>query len=97
MFIERILVARRSFRAHTARALDLAVEFASPLGAELIAVHVMSERPLSAAELKLAQTEFHAEIMQNVDVTPLVDAWDDAFRAIRSALLKGRGQRPRVQ
>jgi nucleotide-binding universal stress UspA family protein len=76
MSIERILVAVDGSE-HAARALGLAVELASRFGSELIAIHVMSERPLSASELKLAETEFHADIVRNFDVTPLVEARSD--------------------
>jgi nucleotide-binding universal stress UspA family protein len=55
----------------------LAVELASRLGAELIAIHVMTDRRLSTTELRLAETEFHAEIVRNFDVTPLVEARAD--------------------
>ena len=76
MSIQRILVAVDGSE-HATRALELAVDLASRFGAELIAIHVMTGRPLSAAELKLAQTEFQAEIVRNFDVTPWVDARGD--------------------
>ena len=76
MSIERILVAVDGSE-HAARALDLALDIASRFGAELIVIHVMTGRPLSAAELRLAETEFQAQIVRDFDVTRLVEARGD--------------------
>jgi nucleotide-binding universal stress UspA family protein len=47
---------------------------ASRFGAELIALHVIPDKPLSDAERKMAEVEFHAEIVQGFDAARLMDA-----------------------
>ena len=56
------------------KAMDLACEMASRFGAELIALHVISDKPLSEAERKMAEVEFPAEIAQGFDAARLMDA-----------------------
>jgi nucleotide-binding universal stress UspA family protein len=76
MPIERILVAVDG-SDHASRALDLAIEITRRFDAELVAIHVMTGRPLSAAELTLAGTEFQAQIVRDFDATRLVEACGD--------------------
>ncbi len=76
MTIKRVLVALDG-SDHAAAALDLASELASRFAAELIAVHVVADRPLSAAERKLAAIEFHTEVARNFDPASLMEARDD--------------------
>ncbi len=76
MTIQRVLVALDG-SDHAAAALDLASELASRFAAELIAVHVVADRPLSAAERKLAEVEFHTEVARSFDPAALADARDD--------------------
>jgi nucleotide-binding universal stress UspA family protein len=76
MTIKRVLVALDG-SDHASRALDLACALTSRFEAELIAMHVVSEQPLSDAERRLAEVEFHTEIARGFDVTPFVEARDD--------------------
>lgn len=59
---------------HASRALDLACALASRFGAELIALHVMPDKPLSHAERAMAEVEFQAEIAHGFDAARLTDA-----------------------
>ena len=59
--IKRVLVAVDGSE-HTNRAMDLACEMTSRFGADLIAVHVIPDKPLSEAERKMAEVEFQAEV-----------------------------------
>ena len=93
MTIKRVLVALDG-SDHAAAALDLASEIASRFAAELIAVHVVADRPLSAAERKLAEVEFHTEVARNFDPASLMEARDDlrpmSDRLAAQALETGR-------
>jgi nucleotide-binding universal stress UspA family protein len=93
MDIKRVLVALDGSE-HASRALDLGCALACRFGAELIAVHVVSDRPLSAAERQLAETEFHTEISREFDVRPFVEARGDpelmSRRLTAQALETGR-------
>jgi nucleotide-binding universal stress UspA family protein len=71
--IKRVLVAIDGSE-HASKALDLACALASRFGAELIALHVIPDKPLSDAEREMAEVEFHAEIAQGFDVARLTDA-----------------------
>lgn len=72
--IKRVLVA---VDEHATRALDLACEVASRFGAELIAMHVIPDKPLSEAEGKMAEVEFSAEVARGFDLTRFAEARDD--------------------
>ena len=63
---------------HAHKAMDLACEMAHRFGAELIALHAIPDRPLSDAERKMAEIEFHAEIAQRFDLARLTDAQGNA-------------------
>jgi nucleotide-binding universal stress UspA family protein len=76
MTVKRVLVALDG-SDHATRALDLACALASRFGAELIAMHAVSDRPLSAAERSMAKVEFHTEIARDFDVTPFMEARGD--------------------
>jgi nucleotide-binding universal stress UspA family protein len=71
--IKRVLVALDGSE-HASKAIDLASAITSRFGAELIALHVMSDKPLSDAERKMAEVEFQAEIAQSFDLARLTDA-----------------------
>ena len=71
--IKRVLVGVDG-SAHASKAMDLACAIASRFGAELIALHVISDKPLSDAEREMAEVEFHAEIAQGFDAARLMDA-----------------------
>jgi nucleotide-binding universal stress UspA family protein len=74
--IKRVLVAIDGSE-HANRAIDLACGVASRFGAELIAVHVVPDKPLSEAERKMAEVEFQGEVARDFDLTRLADARDD--------------------
>ena len=71
--IERVLVALDGSE-HAGKAIDLASAITSRFGAELIALHVMPDKPLSDAEREMAEVEFQAEIAQSFDLARLTDA-----------------------
>ncbi len=48
------------------KALDLACDLANLYAAELMAVHVVSENPMSANERKLAETEYREDIKKTL-------------------------------
>jgi nucleotide-binding universal stress UspA family protein len=58
--IKRVLVALDGSH-HANKALDLACEMACRFGAELVAVHVISDKPLSDGERRIAEVEFQSE------------------------------------
>jgi nucleotide-binding universal stress UspA family protein len=74
--IKRVLVALDGSE-HAAKALDLGCEMANRFGAELIALHVVPDKPLSEAERQMAEIEFHAEVARDFDLTRFADARDD--------------------
>jgi nucleotide-binding universal stress UspA family protein len=74
--IKRALVAVDGSE-HANRAMDLACAVASRFGAELIAVHVVPDKPLSEAERKMAEVEFQGEVARDFDLTRLADARGD--------------------
>jgi nucleotide-binding universal stress UspA family protein len=73
--IKRALVAVDGSE-HANRATDVACAVASRFGAELIAVHVVPDKPLSEAERKMAEVE-HGEVARDFDRTRLADVRDD--------------------
>lgn len=74
--IKRVLVAVDGSE-HANRALDLACAIASRFGADLIALHVVPDKPLSEAERRLAAVEFQAEVARDFDLTRFADARGD--------------------
>ena len=64
--IKRVLVALDG-SDHANKALDLACEMASRFGAELLAVHVITDQPLSDAERKIV-VEVQAEGAKDFNV-----------------------------
>ena len=75
--MERILVALDG-SDHAGRALDLACAIAERFEAEFLAVHVLSRKPLSEAERKMAAVEYHTEITEGFDPSVLIDARSDS-------------------
>jgi nucleotide-binding universal stress UspA family protein len=73
--IKRLLVAIDGSE-HAAKALDLASEIAGRFEAELVAVHVISDKPLSDAERKMAEVEFQGEVARDSDLRRLAEAGD---------------------
>jgi nucleotide-binding universal stress UspA family protein len=74
--IKRVLVAVDGSE-HANRAIDLACEMTSRFGADLIAVHVIPDKPLSEAERKMAEVEFHAEVARDFDLARFTGARGD--------------------
>lgn len=74
--IKRVLVAIDGSE-HANKATALACELASRFGADLIAVHVVPDKPLSEAERQMAQVEFQAEVARGFDLTRFSDARGD--------------------
>jgi nucleotide-binding universal stress UspA family protein len=76
MMIKRLLVALDG-SDHAQKALELASEVASRFDAELIAMHVIPDKPLSAAERRMAEVEFPSVVAESFDLTRFADARDD--------------------
>jgi nucleotide-binding universal stress UspA family protein len=74
--IRRVLVAVDGSE-HADRALDLACGIASRFEADLIALHVVPDKPLSEAERRMAEVEFQAEIARDFDPARFADARGD--------------------
>jgi nucleotide-binding universal stress UspA family protein len=93
IMIKRILVALDG-SDHANKALDLACEVASKFGAELIAVHVIADKPLSDAERRMADVEFQSEGAKDFNVMPLMGAAGDtrlqSQRLVEQAAETGR-------
>jgi nucleotide-binding universal stress UspA family protein len=75
--IKRVLIALDG-SAPAERALGLACEIARRFDAELLAVHVISDKAVSQAERKMAEVEFQAEVTGDFDVTARLEARGDA-------------------
>ena len=75
--IKRILVALHG-SDHAKRAIDLACEVANRFDAELIAVHVISDKSISQAERRMAEAQLQSEDAKNFSVTSLMGAGGDA-------------------
>jgi nucleotide-binding universal stress UspA family protein len=66
--MERIMVALDG-SDHSDKALDLASDIAAKSGAELVLLHVISDKPLSDAERHMAEVEYPDEIAARLDTT----------------------------
>jgi nucleotide-binding universal stress UspA family protein len=67
--IRRVLVALDG-SDHARRAMGLACEMARRFDAELIAVHVIPNKPISQAERRIAEGEFEPGVAADSDVAP---------------------------
>jgi nucleotide-binding universal stress UspA family protein len=74
--LKRVLVAVGGSE-HANRAMDLACAVASRFGADLIAVHIIPDKPLSEAERRMAEVEFQTEVARDFDLTRFADARGD--------------------
>jgi nucleotide-binding universal stress UspA family protein len=74
--IERMLVAIDG-SGHAWRALDLAADLASKYDTSLMVLHVISDRPLSEAEMRMADIEYHERISRDFDANQLLDVRGD--------------------
>jgi nucleotide-binding universal stress UspA family protein len=61
--VKKILVALDG-SIQAGKALDLAIDMAKALSAELVLIHVVSDKPLTEGERRLAETEYATEIRQ---------------------------------
>jgi nucleotide-binding universal stress UspA family protein len=89
--IKRVLVALDG-SDHANKALDLACEVASGFGAELLAVHVITDKPLSDAERRMAEVEFQSEGARDFNVAPLMGADSDTRLQSQRLIVKTRGR-----
>ena len=80
--MERIMVALDGSE-HSDKALDLASDIAAQSGAELVLLHVISDKPLSDAERHMAEVEFPDEIVAGLDATGIDAGGDPQTRAQR--------------
>jgi nucleotide-binding universal stress UspA family protein len=60
---KKILVALDG-STQAGKALDLAVDMAKPSNAELAIIHIISDKPLTEGERRLAETEYQAEVRE---------------------------------
>ena len=61
--MRKILVALDG-STQAGKALDLAIDMAKAFDAELMAIHIISDKPLTEAERRLAETEYQSEVRQ---------------------------------
>jgi nucleotide-binding universal stress UspA family protein len=79
--MQRILVALDGSE-HSDKALDLASDIAAKYGAELVLLHVMSDRPLTDGERYLAETEYVDELLSSLQA-PVLEGGDSRLHAER--------------
>ena len=63
--IRKILVALDG-STQAGKALDLAIDMAKGFDAELVAIHIISDQPLTEAERRLAETEYQSEVRRTL-------------------------------
>jgi nucleotide-binding universal stress UspA family protein len=63
--IRKILLALDG-SAQAAKAVDLALAMAKAFGSQLIAIHVISDQPLTDAERRLAESEYQVDVQQTL-------------------------------
>jgi nucleotide-binding universal stress UspA family protein len=80
--MERIMVALDG-SDHSDKALDLAGDIAAKSGAELVLLHVISDKPLTDAERHMAEVEYLDEITASLDPTGIDMGGDPQIRAQR--------------
>jgi nucleotide-binding universal stress UspA family protein len=74
--MERILVALDGSE-HSEKALGLASDIASKYDAELVLLHVLTDKPLSDAERHMAEVEYLDEVVSSLDVGRVMEARGD--------------------
>ncbi len=87
--MQRILVAVDGSE-HSEKALDLASDIAAKYGAELVLLHVLSDKPLSEAERHMAEVEYLDEIVAGLDTGPVLEARGDP-RVVAQRVLQHYG------
>lgn len=80
--MERILVALDGSQ-HSEKALDLASDIAGKYGAELVLLHVLSDKPLSDAERHMAEVEYLDDLVSSLNAPGLEGGGDPRLRAQR--------------
>jgi nucleotide-binding universal stress UspA family protein len=80
--MERIMVALDGSE-HSEKALDLASDIAAKCGAELVLLHVLSDKPLTDAERHMVEVEYLDEIAASLDAFALEPPGDPSMRAQR--------------
>jgi nucleotide-binding universal stress UspA family protein len=80
--MERILVALDGSE-HSDKALDLASDIAGKYAAELVLLHVMSDKPLTDAERQMAEVEYLDELVSSLDASRAGAGGDPRLRAQR--------------
>jgi nucleotide-binding universal stress UspA family protein len=75
---KRILVAIDG-STHAAKALAFAAGMAKAADTELVLLHVVPNRPLSADERRLAETEYGATLRKDLLLGKLIQAGDDSM------------------
>ena len=79
--MKRILVALDGSE-HGNKALDLASDIAGKYGAELVLLHVMSDKPLTDGERYVAETEYVDDLLASLEA-PVISGGDAQVRAQR--------------
>lgn len=80
--MQRIMVALDGSE-HSDKALELAADIASKYGAELVLLHVLSDKPLTDAERHMAEVEYLDEIAASLGTPDLAGGGDPRLRAQR--------------
>jgi len=87
--MERILVALDGSE-HAEKALDLASDLAGKYDAELVLLHVLSDRPLSDAERHMAEVEYLDQVVGSGDLSSVLLARGDP-RVVAQRVLERYG------
>jgi len=80
--MERILVALDGSE-HSDKALDLASDLAGQYAAELILLHVLSDKPLTDAERHMAEVEYLDDLLSSLEPSDPGAGGDPRLRAQR--------------
>jgi len=79
---------------HAYKALDFATDLAEKYGARLIALTVLSDKPLKDEERHLAAIEYHVDFLKKLDTGALMDVRGDP-RAVAGLLVQQYGDAAR--
>jgi nucleotide-binding universal stress UspA family protein len=80
--MQRILAALDGSE-HSEKALDLASDIAGKYGAELVLLHVLSDKPLTDAERHTAEVEYLDDLLASLDASVIGDGGNPRLRAQR--------------
>jgi len=75
---------------HAFKAFEFAVDLAQKYEARLIALYAVSDRPLTDAERRMAETEYLGDIVENLNLGGLMEAKGDP-RVVARELLTQHG------